>query len=305
MKKIVLLAIPLVLALLLLGCVPKEKVEAPKVFIGGTTGLTISFIEHAPPEEVYDKDFPFTISVKVENSGEWDVQPENFKLEIIGFDPADFGKSAEELTATTPFPLAGKKLGPGGTVIPGTLVTIDFPDLQYAKEVIGKAIFPIRAVACYDYGTRASSNICILKNLLRPDTAICNPNEQKRVDNSGAPIHIASLRQFVVGEDKIAITFDIVHLGTGTIYKKGSGCADLANINKVEVDVDTGLDGLSCTGLEGAQGTVTLINGRKTIMCTQQLPPDRSDFEKPITITLQYAYEQFISKAIAVKHVGS
>jgi len=70
------------------------------------------------------------------------------------------------------------------------------------------------------------------------------------------------------------------------------------------VRVDTGLPGLTCTGLSegGSEGDVTLYNGEKIVTCQQQL--DGLDFEFPLLIELGYDYQEFISTTLVVKKSG-
>ena len=63
-------------------------------FIGGNTGLTIKFVPGAPPDEVTDnRNFPFGVSLQIENNGETEVQagPENGYIKLLGINPVDFG----------------------------------------------------------------------------------------------------------------------------------------------------------------------------------------------------------------------
>ena len=69
------------------------------------------------------------------------------------------------------------------------------------------------------------------------------------------------------------------------------------------VSVDTGMDGLTCTGLDGGatSGYVTLYGGERIITCTQETETN-TDFEKPVNIKLEYDYKEGISTQVLVKH---
>jgi len=290
-----------------------EPVAVGKAFIGGTKGLSLSFTEGAPPDEVFDLNFPFSVNVKVENVGEWDINnPNDITLSIIGIDPGDFGKTSAFLTQDSPVPMLGARLDPQGNLIPGTINNIDFPDLQYASTVTGKIQFVIRASACYEYGTRVNTKVCILEDLLgitrrSIEEAVCNPNEEKDFENSGAPVQVANLKQTVMGADRIALSFDIEHVGVGNVFRKNTECSTtIQDKDRVYVKVDTGDSNTKCSGVEGglSEGFTQLFNGKRSIICTQQLPTPRGDFEKPISITLEYGYRQHIDKQLTVKHAG-
>ncbi|MBW2977255.1 hypothetical protein KY331_00260 [Candidatus Woesearchaeota archaeon] len=297
------------------GCEQEEKetVSIGKAFIGGANGLDLSFTEGAPPDEVFDVNFPFSINVKLENVGEWDItNPNDMTLSIIGIDPGDFGKTPAFLVQDNSVPMRGAKLDPQGNLIQGTITNLDFTDLQYASTVTGKVQFVIRASACYEYGTRVNTKVCILEDLLgitrkSIEEAVCNPNEAKDYENSGAPVQVSNVKQTVMGTDRISLAFDVEHVGTGTIFRKDTECSTtIADKDKVYVKVDTGDPNIKCSGLEGslAEGFTTLFSGKRAIICTQQLPTPRGDFEKPITITLEYGYRQHIDKQLTVKHAG-
>ena len=108
-------------------------------------------------------------------------------------------------------------------------------------------------------------------------------------------------------KDKVGFTFKIVHSGTGNIYmlKSGDRCDETirTDMNKVHVKVDTGLNGLSCSGLEsGVEVDVILHNGEKLVTCTQDL--EGLDFEFPLIVELTYDYEQFVETSLTVKKSG-
>lgn len=313
MKKIALVTLAMVV-LFILGCKEEVVEEKPVVsFIGGDKGVELSFLPGAPPDVVFDKNFPFSVGIQAENVGEWDItNPKDLTIKLIGINPADFGTSLEALKKDSPTALMGKHLDPAGNVIRGTLVNVEFPDLQYQTEITGSVEYVLRAEACYEYGTKAVSRICILDDLLgvtrKPgEKPICEPNEAKTVENSGAPVHVLSVRESVAGPDKVSLTIEIGHVGSGSVHQRFSECgSEIAQRDRVYVKVDTGLPGLSCSGLAaGNEGYVTLYGGKREIVCMQPLPTPRGDFEKPISIELTYGYKDYIDKKLIVKHAGS
>ena len=72
--------------------------------------------------------------------------------------------------------------------------------------------------------------------------------------------------------------------------------------------VGSNLDGLTCTGLSGRDGkavtgTVSLLDGPRTISCTQEVTA-KGDYETPVNIELTYDYDSKVSDQLNVKHVG-
>lgn len=315
MDKKYFLALVLIGTLFIFGCAEEEvEIEVGKAFVGGMQGLEISFTEGAPPDVVYDMNFPFSINVRLENVGEWDiVNAADTTVSIIGIDPSDFGVTLADLKKDSTVPLLGKRLDQLGNVVRGSIANIDFPNLQYQQPVVGKVDFILRADVCYEYGTKANTKICVLEDLLGvtraiDEASVCEPNEDKPFENSGAPVQITSVRETATGVDRISVMFEISHVGDGVVFRRDTECdPSIANKDKVYVKIDTGLPGLSCSGIEGGgdEGFVTLYGGKRQIICTQQLPTPRGNYEKPITAELTYGYRQHIDKTLSVRQSGS
>lgn len=309
MKKILVLI--LVMIFLITGCTDDDSDAPKRSFIGGDKGITFEFLEESPPDEVYDKEYPFSISVKLENEGEWDIDSrEDVTLTVSGIDPLDFSKTKAELTKDVAGSMRSAYKDPNGDIVRGTIDTVDFRDLQYVPSVTSDTRFPVRVDLCYDYGTYANSKLCILDDLIgaREDLedAVCNPNENKQVENSGAPVQITSLKESVVSSDRISFSFVIKHVGTGIVTEKDTECETrIGKRDRIFVKVDTGIEGLTCSGIESGsdQGYVTLYSNERTVVCTQQLPSDRGDYEKSISFELQYGYKEHIDKTLTIKHL--
>ena len=169
MKKyfVLFLILSLVLAV---GCQKQEKspTTTGKAFVGGGKGIDIQFINGAPPDEVYDKNYPFDITLKLKNIGEFTVEDKTkVSVSITGIDPSDFSKQTADLTKNIPDqPFKATNVDPQGNIAEGTITTVEFQGLQFRGNVTGTQEFPIRANVCYDYGTTAISKLCVLKDML-------------------------------------------------------------------------------------------------------------------------------------------
>ncbi|MBC8444060.1 hypothetical protein H8D83_00590 [Candidatus Woesearchaeota archaeon] len=292
------------------GCNQETGPGRADPFIGGTTGLTIEFIEGAPPKEVYDGGvFPFTAVLKIENIGETDVVSGDASVKVSGIYASDFGTTTTDLIQSTTEDLLGSQKNAEGGITEGGIIHLTFPstgDFSYGDYLSGNMNFPFLAKLCYKYATKADTKICIKENPLSDNKGVCEIKETKTVFNSGAPVQIANFKETARANDKIAFTFDVWHKGTGKLFEKYTTCEDtLTNKDKVYVSIDTGMDGLECTGLtEGTatSGYITLYDGKRAITCTQNVAGSSGDFEKVIEITLDYDYEQEISTNVLVKH---
>ena len=90
------------------------------------------------------------------------------------------------------------------------------------------------------------------------------------------------------------------------ISRSGSSCDDeAANKDKVWVEVDDGLPGLTCSPLEegtATTGFVTLYGGKRIVRCTQDTTGLTGDFEKKANINLKYDYKEHVERILRVKH---
>ena len=219
MKKTYLLGTIVLAAFLLAGCQQEELPVAGPTFVGGTQGISMEFLKDAPPNEIFDGGkSPFNINVRMKNVGEWQIASgADIKMTISGIAPADYGVSEASLIKNAPQGMLPTRRGPAGEILEGDTIVMDFAGLNYQRTLFGDVPATIRATACYKYGTKVSSNICVKKDLSTTDRAVCIVNEAKAVANSGAPVHIVSMRESQGGPDLILLTFAIRHVGTGKI----------------------------------------------------------------------------------------
>jgi hypothetical protein len=290
-------------------------------FIGGSTdSVSLSFVENAPPNEVFDRNrYPFSVNVRVENEGEWDIMdPNKFNVKLSGIDPTAFNDPEMKQAANQA--LFGKKRDSQGQVIEGTITNFAFPGFSYTGNLSGNAQFTIRADACFRYGTKAVSRICIKENLLdTSDGAICQVNGEKEVQNSIAPVTITNVKESAIGDNRISYSFTVQHTGDGNLYQMDSSCENkLEKRNIVYLTVDTGLQsGLSCQGMQdgngnpltdATQGYVTLYaaansGAKRIITCTQEIPEDRlGNYENLVNFELEYDYQKSAQKQILVRN---
>jgi len=307
----------LIISVVVLGCGQKEEVATTlggTSFIGGNEGIGISFISGAPPAEVFDNGkLPFSINLQIENKGEWDIlNPQDFTITISGIDPSDFNNP--DIRQDSPQPLIATKRDTQGNLIPGTVASMIFPGFSYLGNLAGDAQFTIRASACYSYGTKGVTKICVRDDLLSLEQGVCVVNGDKGVENSGAPVKVIEVKEAALASDKLQLTFKIKKTEQdGSLFQLGTECStNLQNRDIVKVTVNTGISGTDCQGFtdeignpqRGNWGYVNLFSGERIISCIQEVSSVSGDFEKIIDFTLEYDYRQSIEQSILVKHVG-
>jgi len=318
-KKMIIL---LVSILFVMGCTGQSKDIGPSQtkYIGGTTALIASFIDGAPPEEIFDAGgMPFSIVIKLENVGEYDVQDTDGYVEIIGINPIDFNKPSQaDLTKDIPV-IKGARKNFESTVIPGDQVVVEFVDLNYLPNVAGNFLGArVRANLCYNYETRASANVCIKRDILQNirTKEICELSGEKFVANSGGPIQLTSVREEPLGSEKIQISFVVDDVGDANdrFYKMDTDCDDLpTNIDRdvVYVEILSDINGVvpSCNGLRdpnptNSAGYVTLYDGEpRRVICQVDVSGIDSVFLDEFEVKLRYRYSQFIEKPVLIKDV--
>ncbi|MBI3036321.1 hypothetical protein HYY73_00990 [Candidatus Woesearchaeota archaeon] len=341
MKKGVVLVLLMAFALVIAGCKGGDKgvtSSSSTPFIGGAEGLTAKFAENSPPPEVTDAQknpagaitptFPFDIVVLLENVGEYDVLKAGATVTISGLSASDFLKSrkntdnaAVSLIGVSPAEdLNGVKKDPDGNKIPGGTTDVWFKQLAYQKELQGNNPFPVQADICYTYQTKAQADMCIRKDLTKSVSGVCQIAAQKQVFNSGAPVHVTTVKESIAGKNKVLLTFNVKSVGTGNVFKFDSvtgktACerGDFKTTDQVLVAVKTGLGSLTCNGLSDGRpldvvngeyaGYLRLSNGEGTFSCIQPTPEE--DSVKKIDVKLTYNYLISKSTSILVKHLLS
>lgn len=290
-------------------------------FNGGNKALVFEFGDDTPPSRVFDGGRqPFNIRLLVENQGEFDLAEGVGHVSLSGFNPADFGVT--EISKAIPALRAVKKQG--DNVIPGGKQTVIFSGLKYMEELpSGVHTQTMYANLCYPYETKSLISMCINGNTLQAydsDGEICQINEKKAYANSGAPIVIENVEEYSAGSTKVQIKFDIVHKGLsaeGRVYRSGSldtNCKIRGNgitsteavldENYVTYTVDSGIPGINCESTGTNTNTVLLSSKKATVYCTQDTV-GQEEYEKPVTVTLNYDYFDRKPVTIQIEHINS
>ncbi len=318
------MGIALLMVFLLSACTSKgPAIDTTTPFIGGANGLLASFIEGAPPEYIFDNgDYPFGISVKLENVGEDAIEVTDAFVEIEGINPIDFGKASQaDLKINTPNRLEAARKNFDGTVLPGGQTVVEFGELRYLPDLHGNTVVKVRANACYNYRTQTSTKICIKGDLLRDVEGgdICKVAEEKQPQNSGGPIHITKLREAPIGTDKIQVTFEVAHVGdpNDAFFNVESPECDTSitnpDKNMVFINIVSDVNGrvAKCDGMQeassdGSSGFITLFQGApRVVTCTIDVSGIQSTFEDLLEVDLEYKYLQSIEKEILVRDVSA
>ena len=326
MKKLLFLAwIPF---LLLAGCQNQgtEQPDSRRSFVGGDSGLSMEFIENAPPKEIFDGgQFPFQVFVLYENVGEANIEKGKLRLTLTGIYPGDFEVDrTEDFEAVNPVQIRGVIKDPEGNKIRGGVHQQKFPVkkavFNFTPAIKGAHEYPIRIDACYEYRTIAVSSICLRENIGQPDAGVCRITGSKEFSNSGAPVRVSSVEEAPGGVNSILINFRVKKSGPGEIYMLEGGPNCSSGYDKrdhVHVTVNTGTPGVNndplnrnlyCIGIDFDSGStrsgkLRLNGGEGVVSCTQNLPKNvQVDAVKGIQIDLRYQIKDSITTKLLVKN---
>lgn len=316
-----------ILLFLIAGCKGNgEKPDEDEPFIGGTEGLQIEFAMNRPPDEIYDNaNTRFRVWVGLKNMGEFpnvddggSLKTTEVRVNLEGvnketlIDPDEIDLE-DLIDKNPPRPLNSRKKEDNNIIEPET-VHVVFPDETNSFYYYGEGSYSptFRADVCYKYGTYVQSEICVVDDLVNPsEYAYCDPKESKKVYSSSSPVKVTSFTQSVIGSNRIRFTFDVQHVGDGVVYVEQSewpNCSKeerSSRINKVNVNVDTGLSNLVCNLVEDTKGVVNLENDRGIVSCTQKVAGGGGEFEQPVKIKLNFNYYDTAFKPVIIKHLAS
>ena len=96
--------------------------------------------------------------------------------------------------------------------MPGELETLIVPHsgtMSYLPDLQGTDEMLIRAELCYEYMTKSTTQICLKDQVLDNiyNDKICTLQGEKIPRNSGAPIHVTSVREIPHGKNNVQVTF--------------------------------------------------------------------------------------------------
>jgi len=304
-----------------------------KPFIGGSSGLTITFLKDNPQPEITDDDtFSFKSIISLKNDGEFKIKSTDIKTNLVGFDPSDFDSDLSQVLnrpLDDSTDLSARRQDAEGNIVDGDTTYVSFPkDTDFRpRKFSGNTEFTFRADVCYAYQTKANTKMCILRDMINiRQSSVCLPTQSKSIFATAAPVQVTNFRQSVIGKDKLSFSFDVSLSGTVDIFQDRSDITPSSGFdsacprdprkrreieNKVKVDIETIppsdpiVQTPKCGGLDsGNKGIVTLVNNKRTITCTVDLSPDRTELEKVIEITLNYNVLATKETKVLVKHLA-
>ncbi|MEW6063271.1 MAG: hypothetical protein AB1571_02795 [Nanoarchaeota archaeon] len=304
MKKVLIFI--LLVALLLTGqqCGKKqEKTEGP--FVGGSNGLSVSFVQGYPPSEFFQSD---TVPTKVllKNNGESDVNAGEAKVKLYGVYLPNFGltdvykATSSTLRGITQYSKEGSEQ------------EVDLGNIKYSQQVINFEDVTLRAKVCYPYKTKVQTKICLgsLSEIEKGAEQVCTITGEKLTQGSvsSAPIQITSITQKPFSSNQVLFEITLQNNGKGSVYKPVSSCEDLEDVIKRGsseniVSIEISPADIKCSFLESEsnKGTVKLIDNKKTFTCRKTVESTGSNYIQNMNIDISYKYIESTSTTVKIR----
>ncbi len=292
------------LALLSLGATQTGCSQSKDTNVFNTTGLTLSFVDNAPPS-IINSGTLFPIYLKAENYGGYDVAPGTARFYLTGIGNNLEGVQTNlinqnQLTKKTEQQEAG------------------FEVLKFAEQATSSLAnmnnafnFSMKADVCYNYATHTEATVCIGQG-----DGMCplSGNKIRTGSNTNAPIQITNMSEQTQG-NKLYISFLIENKGGGKVYYSDLDCDKLYGTDSsartkeqlkegfVEVYIDTGnepdlkcsIQSLSGSTIEGTNGMAPVA---RKVTCSKIIGMQTN--AAPLKINLAYKYIASVSKSITL-----
>lgn len=278
----------------------KDTVEAP--FNGGIEGIVAEFWEigsvsdTGPDNQVWE-DESFPVQVRVMNKGEYTVPAHSVEMEIQGISPNDFTgidfskDNDEEIEAVSEF------LPDGGEIYE------DFGEAHYNNLVGTHYDASIKFEFTYPYETYINiPKVCYKEDI--KDNTFCDVDETKQAFASGGPFAVGTVRERYIGKGKILLEIPIrnVQKGKAKAYKNDEYETryDQVAFNVEDPDWECQSRGnpsvARITRPEGEPG-----NEEAVIRCINDQLEEGALYQKSITLTLSYYYQDWITQTVRIR----
>ncbi len=285
----------LTIALALTACSGEQQTQQKGAYLGGTEGLTATFEAFGVEEDgvfsIFDTE-SFPIELTLKNKGEYNIQPRDVKIRLLGPAPTEFsGIASRELQNQQPIEKISELSPNGGedTITFGT-------EIKYQNPVAGVLDREWFANIEYKYQTYVLlPEVCLKEDLT--DQRICEVKQTKEFFVSGAPITVTKVEEDTAGRGIMALKFAVKNVGGGDVAKPGAEFGSHKQELSYSLD-DTAWECKSAGRINEAR----LVEGQAEIVCKLKQPLERNDlFTKQVKLTLDYAYRSIIQEKLRIK----
>ena len=316
----ILLLVSLAVTMLLAGCAEGGSGSGGggsgnqmEQFRGGSSFVEFTLEPGSPPATILDSGIDtFDISLKIENRGEWDIEPNSLRVLLENFDEARWGNNTQKN-----FVIANQMVGFDSLFnIEGDFEYVTFTNLQYILELSQNSFnhnYLIRA--CHPYGTKVAFTACIDNQARRSQdqtqVRLCEGFSNREFSVSSGPIGISRIEQQVINgrlrliftvRNNILESTDVTLLSPGSlndVCRISEGIAENQVRNNVQLTLSDDIVGeFSCSG----DGRVSFSGGvpERTIVCESDIS-DLSVQELPMLLNIEYDVLKNMRNSIRVE----
>jgi hypothetical protein len=278
----------------------------------GVQGIEMSFLEGAPPNEVY-QDTDFDVYIELHNRGALDVTEGKLRMSIplqpFDFNIDDKTQTISEITESTS--IMGKENAPGGDY-----VTAEWNGIHAKSTSIrNDARQNIHAQLCYKGKIDAQPMVCISprpggKGLIEGECVI---GRETYSGGNGGPIAVTAITESVLKDtettNRIVFRMEVENVGGGDVIDESevNGCQPtLRDKAKSTVKIEgVGWIGeetkFNCEGGKGKENEFLMLNGKGIFKCEVKDIPNDVHYSLPLYIKMNYGYVKSINKVFTLK----
>jgi hypothetical protein len=288
MKKIILVLV-MAFVLFSFGCAQKGGTVAPEKveYHKGTSGLVITFMENAPPDEIR-KLSDFIIGLELKNEGADDI---DFGLITISGFISDYILPFQVVEEISDF----QGRSPANPTGDYEIMQFKFSNIGYPEgKPSHEETFKITAI--YPYETEATAVVCVDPEIYGVVKSICQVGEVSLKGGQGAPVEVTRVDgSSIPTNGDIDVSFDI--------YFRNAGKGKIRD-DKIYVDDNAVMlagEKLKCENIEN--GEFELRKGLKEykLTCFTKVKKTQGAYTAPLIIRLGYVYEQEEWKTLTIK----
>ena len=292
----VIMFILVALSLVLTACDTEDTtVQIAGAFIGGTQGIVAEFepfgVEEDGVSAIFDTE-TFLVEVTLRNKGEYEIQPGDVIVKLLGPSQSEFGGIADwELQNSGVVEKISELVESGGEE------TISFADnAAYEGEVNGLLDREWFANVEYKYNTfLVVPEVCLKEDLT--DDRVCDVKESKPHSASGGPITVTSVIEDTAGKGIIALKIGIKNSGVGRVTMPDAEFSSRKNTLSFSLDDDA----WECKS-SGKVNEARLVDGEAEILCKLLVPLTEDTLEtKKVKLTMDYKYRDIIQETLRIK----
>ena len=284
----------LFLAIDLTACSGEQQTQQKGAYLGGTDGVTADFEAFGVEEDgifnIFDTE-SFPIELTLKNKGEYDLQPRDIKVRLLGPAPMEFsGIASRELQNQQAIDKISELTPDGGEE------TITFArDAKYQGAVAGVIDREWFANVEYKYQTYGLvPEVCLKEDLT--DKRICDVKQTREFFVSGAPVTITKVEEDTAGRGIMALKFTIKNVGGGDVTKVGE---EFEVRDQLAYSLDD--NAWECKS-GGRVNEARLIEDQAEIVCKLKQPLQQNDlFTKQVKLTLEYTYRSIVQEKLRIK----